>query len=102
MDKNQFRYVLGIDVGVASLGMAVIKVDKKNKPIDIEQGFVRTWSVPEGSETRRLARSQRRIIDRKKSRLRRISQLFEKKGIGYPLNKVPKEILDKSPFKGSK
>ncbi|MCY3628158.1 MAG: type II CRISPR RNA-guided endonuclease Cas9 [Gammaproteobacteria bacterium] len=99
MDKNQFRYVLGIDVGVASLGMAVIKVDKKNKPIDIEQGFVRTWSVPEGSETRRLARSQRRIIDRKKSRLRRISQLFEKKGIGYPLNKVPKEILDKSPFK---
>ena len=99
MNQKTIRYFLGVDVGVSSLGIAVIEIDQKNKPIGVIKGYVRTWSVPEGGETRRTARSQRRRIDRKNDRLKRISQLFEKKGIGYSYKKAPKEILNKSPIK---
>ncbi|MCY4308160.1 MAG: hypothetical protein OXC57_07800 [Rhodobacteraceae bacterium] len=99
MNTTPFKYNLGIDVGVASLGLAVIEIDKEENVIGVKEGFVRTWSAPVGGETRRLARSQRRMIDRKQMRLRRLAQIFLKNGIGFPHNDIPKYLLDKSPLK---
>ncbi|MYF45193.1 MAG: type II CRISPR RNA-guided endonuclease Cas9 [Rhodobacteraceae bacterium] len=99
MNTTPFKYNLGIDVGVASLGLAVIEIDKEENVIGVKEGFVRTWPTPLGGETRRLARSQRRMIDRKQMRLRRLAQIFLKNGIGFPHNDIPKYLLDKSPLK---
>ncbi len=99
MNTAPFKYNLGIDVGVASLGLAVIEIDKEENIIGVKEGFVRTWPAPVGGETRRLARSQRRTIDRKQMRLRRLAQIFLKNGIGFPHNDIPKYLLDKSPLK---
>lgn len=99
MAVKNLKYKLGIDVGVASLGLAIVEVDNAGNEKRVIQGYVRTWSVPEGGEARRLARSQRRIIDRKQSRLKRLSKIFLDYGFGHPIKKLPKELLDKSPIK---
>ena len=99
MAVKNLKYKLGIDVGVASLGLAIVEVDNAGNEKRVIQGYVRTWSVPEGGEARRLARSQRRIIDRKQSRLKRLSKIFLDYGFGHPIKKMPKELLDKSPIK---
>ena len=48
-----FRYRLGVDVGVASLGIALIRTDdvsQKSGSSSIISGSVRTYEIPEGAE----------------------------------------------------
>ena len=43
---NKTPYILGVDVGVASLGLALINA---NDSSDIISGIVRTYRIPEGA-----------------------------------------------------
>jgi len=101
--QNSFRYRLGIDVGVASLGICILELKtNKNESGDpdyhIKEGCVGTWVIPEGAEERRLKRGARRTLDQKNRRLDRLSDLLSENGIGYPRNAMPKDILDLSPI----
>lgn len=99
------RYRLGIDVGVASLGIAIVELGHSAKstahefPIGIVGGSVRTWPLPEGAAERRQKRGMRRNIERRERRLDRLSELLAENGLGHPRKDVPKELLDKSPIK---
>ncbi len=102
---RKMRYRLGIDVGVASLGIAIVELGSPtsstqgNFPTHIVGGSVRTWPIPEGAAERRQKRAMRRNIERRERRLDRLSDLLAENGLGYPRKGVPKELLDKSPIK---
>ncbi len=103
--KTPIRYRLGIDVGVASLGIAVLKLkDSNNAATDepdytIVGGSVRTYPIPEGAAERREKRSMRRTIERRERRLDRLSSLLAAHGMGRKRKEVTKDILDLSPIK---
>lgn len=101
-------YILGVDVGVASLGVSLITAEKNFK---ILAGAVRTYPIPEGARDRRLVRGARRGLERRGRRLDRLSELLKSHGIGYlrkeasqfkikfPAEEEPQTILNYSPIK---
>ena len=100
MRKN-IPYRLGIDVGVASVGIAAIALDAADY-IDgspILFGAVRTYPIPRGAEERRLKRGARRNNERGKRRVERLADLLVDHGIGHGHKKMPKAVLDTSPIK---
>ncbi|MCB5186680.1 hypothetical protein LG200_01530 [Methylobacillus caricis] len=84
------RYRVGLDVGTASLGVAAFSLDEFNNPIDLVWKHVRIFDEPlEKSQAglkskkaaRRTARMQRRQIDRRLGRTKRIAGLATLLGI---------------------
>ena len=78
------KYRLGLDVGTASVGAAAVSLDKDGQPTELVWHHVRIFSEPlenakgtlvSKKAGRRQARMQRRQIDRRASRLRRIASL---------------------------
>ena len=104
-EKAPFRYRLGIDVGVASLGIAIlaledgVDVDAGEPDFRIVGGSVRTYPIPEGAAERREKRGMRRNIARRERRLDRLADLLTTHGVGYRRDEAPKDILDHSPIK---
>ena len=93
---KEMSYILGVDVGVASLGVALITVEEKFK---ILAGAVRTYPIPEGARDRRLVRGARRGLERRGRRLDRLSKLLKSHGIGYLRKEASQTILNYSPIK---
>ncbi|NNU88860.1 type II CRISPR RNA-guided endonuclease Cas9 [Geobacillus sp. MR] len=86
------KYKIGLDIGITSIGWAVINLDIPR----IEDLGVRIFDRAENPKTgeslalpRRLARSARRRLRRRKHRLERIRRLFVREGI------LTKEELNK-------
>lgn len=76
-----FKYVLGLDIGIASIGWAVINLHKSR----IEDLGVRLFPAAERpkdggaiNENRRLYRGLRRRLKRKRIRMEKIKELFVK------------------------
>jgi CRISPR-associated endonuclease Csn1 len=92
-------YILGVDVGVASLGLARLYLDEKNRPTGDMGGSILTYPIPLGAEERRLKRSARKTNDQKGRRIDRLSDLLSDNGIGSPRGEEPKALLDLSPVK---
>ena len=78
------KYRVGLDVGTASLGVAAVSLDANNNPMDLVWKHVRIFDEPlEKSQAglkskkagRRLARMQRRQIDRRKGKTKKIAAL---------------------------
>lgn len=81
------RYVLGLDIGIASVGWSVINQDKCR----IEDVGVRAFNAAEDPKTkaplaepRRTARGMRRRLRRRAGRLRRAKDLFIQYGLILP------------------
>ena len=92
MEYTPISYVLGIDLGVASIGWAIIEIDEDGNPCGIIKLGVRTFEAAETTKEengkpislnyeRRMARSAKRMLRRKKHRKERIKALFAKYGI---------------------
>nr|MBA3696933.1 hypothetical protein [Methylotenera sp.] len=86
------RYRVGLDVGTASLGVAAFSLDNTNQPLDLVWQHVRIFDEPlEKSQAglkskkagRRAARMQRRQIDRRLGRTKRIASLIHLLGIEF-------------------
>lgn len=82
------RYTLGLDIGIASVGWAVLENNIDGEPIKIERLGVRIFDKAEHPKTgaslaepRREARGQRRTIRRRRHRKDRIKQLIQQNGI---------------------
>lgn len=82
------NYRIGLDIGIASVGWAVIETDSKDEPKRIVDLGVRIFDKAEVPKTgaslaapRREARSARRRIRRRRHRLERIRQLLEREGL---------------------
>ena len=87
MDRHR-SYRIGLDIGIASVGWAVLENDSQDEPIRILDLGVRIFEAAEVPKTgaalaaeRRDARTARRRIRRRRHRLERIKWLFEREGL---------------------
>ena len=87
-------YVLGLDLGVQSVGWAVIDLDHRGRPCGLRRSGVRCFESGVGSETeiasgkdesqnvkRRQARLQRRQLWRRGRRLKKVFHVLQKAGL---------------------
>lgn len=84
----EFHYALGLDIGIGSVGWAVLRNQENGEPDRIQDLGVRIFDKAEQSKTgaslaapRRDARSARRRLRRHSHRLERIRFLMEQSGI---------------------
>ncbi len=82
------RYILGLDLGIASVGWGLVWVDENELPIGLLDCGVRTFERAEVPKTgdslaaaRRQARSVRRLIRRRAHRLLRMRRLLKREGV---------------------
>lgn len=82
------NYRLGLDIGIASVGWAVVRTDSNDEPCGIERMGVRIFDkaeVPKTGDTlasaRRAARCGRRRLRRRRHRIDRTEWLLERAGI---------------------
>ena len=82
------NYTLGLDIGIASIGWAVLRNDEQEEPCRIENLGVRIFDKAEQPKTgaslaapRRQKRSQRRTIRRRRFRKERIRNLIASVGL---------------------
>ncbi|ULJ64452.1 type II CRISPR RNA-guided endonuclease Cas9 [Wielerella bovis] len=103
------NYVLGLDLGIASCGWAVVEIDEHESPIRLIDVGVRTFDAAENSQNgeslaavRRLARGQRRRIYRRTHRLQRLREILLRENVlqaadfdenGYVIN-LPIHVWD--------
>lgn len=73
------NYVLGLDIGITSVGWAVLELDTHDEPIrivDLNSRIFEKAEVPKTGEAlaapRRMARSARRLTRRRRFRLHRV------------------------------
>lgn len=90
--KQKQRYILGLDLGIASVGWAVVGVEEDENGQETPAGLidcgVRTFERAEVPKTgdslakaRREARSVRRLIRRRAFRLLRLRRLLKREGV---------------------
>lgn len=82
------NYRIGLDLGIASVGWAAILTDSRGEPQHIIDLGVRVFDKAEVPKTgaslaatRRMARSTRRVIRRRRHRLDRIKLLLQSEGL---------------------
>ena len=94
------KYRLGLDLGVGSIGSAIIELDEHNNPQKIIDAGVRIFNVSEGAEERRIKRTMRKNQVRTRHRLELLAQkLFENH---LWINNTPEgteRLRAKSPYK---
>ncbi|MFC3874998.1 type II CRISPR RNA-guided endonuclease Cas9 [Neisseria musculi] len=88
MKTTTYRYILGLDLGIASVGWALVLVDENEHPIGLLDCGVRVFEraeMPKDGKslaaTRRQARSIRRLIRRRAHRLLRLRRLLKREGL---------------------
>ena len=84
---NPLNYILGLDIGIASVGWAMVEIDDKENPVRLIDLGVRVFERAEVPKTgdslaaaRRLARSVRRLTRRRAHRLLRARRLLKHEG----------------------
>lgn len=80
---SQLKYILGLDVGIGSVGWSVVAVNDNEEPIGLVDLGVRTFKVPEEPKTgaslnlsRREARGRRRTLRSKRNRVKQVRQIL--------------------------
>ncbi|TGZ98334.1 type II CRISPR RNA-guided endonuclease Cas9 [Rodentibacter pneumotropicus] len=97
MQNNPLNYILGLDLGIASIGWAVVEIDEESSPIRLIDVGVRTFERAEVAKTgeslalsRRLARSSRRLIKRRAERLKKAKRLLKAEKVLHSIDeKLP-------------
>lgn len=86
--KEKLYYRIGLDIGIASVGWAVLENNSEDEPIRIIDLGVRIFDkaeIPKTGESlampRRMARTTRRRLRRRKHRLDRIKWLLQQEGL---------------------
>ena len=90
--QKKIRYVIGLDIGIASVGWAVLLLDENDNVCGIVRAGVHTFdeavvgqSKITGAAYRRGYRSGRRSIRRKVNRIQRVKNLLHKKYLPFSL-----------------
>ncbi len=94
------KYRLGLDLGVSSIGSAIIELDENNNAKNIIDAGVRIFEVSEGAADRRSKRTARKNLVRTRKRLQLLAKkLFENQ---LWVNENPEgteKLRSKSPYK---
>jgi CRISPR-associated endonuclease Csn1 len=94
MSSLQNKYILGLDLGVQSVGWAMVDMDSKGRPCGVQKAGVRCFDSGVGNETeiatgkdesqnikRRQMRLQRRQLWRRGRRLKKIFHVLQHAGL---------------------
>ena len=93
------KYRLGLDLGVGSIGSAVIELDKENNAEDIIDAGVRIFKVSEGAEERRLKRTARKNLIRTRKRLELLAKILHENNLWVSDNpEGTNKLRAKSPY----
>jgi CRISPR-associated endonuclease Csn1 len=95
LENNDYR--LGLDLGVGSIGFAVVSLNDEKEPDKIILSGSRIFKPSEGNEERRLKRLQRNAHRHKRERLFKLWQLLSKKGLSL---KAPEKLEKEDPLEG--
>ena len=76
-----YRYNLGIDLGIASIGTALVLIDSADNPTKVLDFGVRLFSVPEGAAERRKKRLERKHIRRRRQRVAKLRLFLQQHGL---------------------
>ena len=76
-----YRYNLGVDLGIASIGTALVLTDEAGNPTKSLDLGVRIFSVPEGAATRRAKRLERKHIRRRRQRIAKLKLFLQQDGL---------------------
>ena len=93
------KYRLGLDLGVGSIGSAVIALDEENNATDIIDAGVRIFEVSEGAEKRRIKRTARKNLVRTRKRLELLAKILYENNLWA--NETPegtRKLRAKSPY----
>ena len=95
--QNKKNYILGLDIGISSVGWGLLELDTNRQPFKILDTGVRIFTPGEVPKTgaskaleRREKRGARRIIQRREYRLDRVRLLLSESGF---ITSYPKDIL---------
>ena len=93
------KYRLGLDLGVGSIGSAVVMLNDNNDVEKIIDAGVRIFEVKEGAEDRRTKRTVRKNNVRTKKRLSLLAQILFDNQL-WPTNEPDgtRKIRAKSPY----
>lgn len=76
-----YRYNLGIDLGIASIGTALVLTDGSGNPTKVLDLGVRTFAVTEGAARRREKRLERKHIRRRRQRIAKLKLFLQQHGL---------------------
>lgn len=75
------KYCLGLDLGVGSIGAAVVELNNDNSAKNIKDAGVRIFNVSEGAVERRAKRTARKNLIHRKKRLTLLAKLLYENGL---------------------
>ena len=78
---KHYRYNLGIDLGIASIGTALVLTDGSGNPTKVLDLGVRTFAVTEGAARRREKRLERKHIRRRRQRIATLKLFLQQHGL---------------------
>ena len=93
-----YRYNLGIDLGIASIGTALVLTDEAGNPTKPLDLGVRIFSVPEGAATRRSKRLERKHIRRRRQRIAKLKLFLQQHGLLPADTSQLASLMHKNPY----
>ena len=93
-----YRYNLGIDLGIASIGTALVLTDEADNPTKLLDLGVRIFSVPEGAATRRSKRLERKHIRRRRQRIAKLKLFLQQHGLLPADTSQLASLMHKNPY----
>ncbi len=103
MKNPALNYILGLDLGIASVGWAVVEIDEQENPLRLIDLGVRTFEAAETGKgeslnlVRRSTRATRRLIYRKAQRVRELRYLLKNEGMiddAIASHKLPNNVWE--------
>lgn len=93
-----YNYALGVDLGIASIGTALVRLNEDGEPCGLLDAGVRIFSVAEGGAARRQARQSRKTLRRRRQRLRALTSRLQQAGLLPEEPEALARLLRRSPY----
>ena len=93
-----YRYNLGIDLGIASIGTALVLTDDSGNPAKVLDLGVRTFAVTEGAARRREKRLERKHIRRRRQRIAKLKLFLQQHSLLPADSAQLASLMRKSPY----
>lgn len=96
---KSYQYILGIDLGIASIGTALIRLDKVGNIAGILDAGVRIFDIANGAVECRMARQSRTVIAHRRERLRTLRNYLQSNNVLPKDEKLLAALMCRSPYR---
>lgn len=96
---QQYSYALGIDLGISSIGTALLRLHNDGTIAGILDAGVRIFDIPNGAAERRAKRQSRKAIAHRRARLRKLTSYLQDNGLLPTHKEELRALLRRSPYR---